>query len=159
MSFRDPLKQKAAQAAWYQTTVKGRRAEWLAKNGPCRKCGSSEKLEVDHVDPSQKVTHQVWTWAQERRDAELAKCQVLCSKCHRKKTIAENRASETSIVGINLRKTECPKGHPYDLLNTITRSNGWRDCRTCHNDNRTLNRRNRAIENTLLLNEIMKAKK
>ena len=25
----------------------------------------------------------------------------------------------------------CPKGHPYDLLNTIWEGNGWRKCREC----------------------------
>jgi hypothetical protein len=29
-------------------------------------------------------------------------------------------------------KTHCPKGHPYDLLNTYTTSKGHRQCRTCN---------------------------
>lgn len=31
-----------------------------------------------------------------------------------------------------LRKTHCPKGHPYDEENTYIRPNGDRKCRTCH---------------------------
>lgn len=31
----------------------------------------------------------------------------------------------------NARKTHCPKGHPYDLLNTIIKPNGWRICHIC----------------------------
>lgn len=52
------------------------------------RCGSWDELEIDHIDPSQKVDHNVFSWSQERRDAELAKCQVLCSKHHLEKTIA-----------------------------------------------------------------------
>lgn len=128
-------RQKAAQADWYQNVVKARRAEWLAKNGPCRKCGSSENLEVDHIDRSQKVTHRIWTWAEDKRAAELAKCQVLCRVCHREKSVAENRQGN-SPVGVNFRKKECVKGHPFDLFNTIVKANGHRMCRTCHNENR-----------------------
>lgn len=37
----------------------------------------------------------------------------------------------------NARKTHCPKGHPYDLFNTIYRKNGHgRTCRACKNDQR-----------------------
>ena len=31
----------------------------------------------------------------------------------------------------NARKTHCPQGHPYDLLNTYTDPAGRRHCRTC----------------------------
>jgi hypothetical protein len=67
-----------------------RREEWLAANGPCRQCRSWERLEVDHIDRAEKVTHRVWSWSKPRREAELAKCQVLCGDCHRAKTSAEN---------------------------------------------------------------------
>jgi hypothetical protein len=45
---------------------------------------------VDHVDPSTKVNHVIWSWSENRRLAELAKCQVLCHDCHVKKTIAQS---------------------------------------------------------------------
>jgi len=32
------------------------------------------------------VTHRVWSWARERREAELAKCVVRCVACHLVKT-------------------------------------------------------------------------
>lgn len=67
-----------------------RRLEWILANGPCSKCGSTSDLEVDHIDRSTKVTHKVWSWAKDKRLAELAKCQVLCKKCHLDKTIIEN---------------------------------------------------------------------
>lgn len=82
---KNPEKARAYNNAW----VAQRRAEWLAKNGPCKECGSSKRLEVDHIDPKKKVHHRVWTWGENRRNAELAKCQVLCFLCHRLKTNKE----------------------------------------------------------------------
>lgn len=64
-----------------------RRREWLAENGPCVRCGSSENLQVDHIKPGTKVDHKVWSWSEARRKKELAKCQVLCRKCHIKKSM------------------------------------------------------------------------
>lgn len=67
-----------------------RRAAWIADNGPCRQCGSSDRLEVDHIDPEQKK-HKIsalWSWSAARRAAELAKCQVLCFRCHKDKSAA-----------------------------------------------------------------------
>lgn len=60
-----------------------RRAEWIAsKGGACERCGSSEHLQMHHRDKDQKESHAVWGWRKERRDAELAKCDLLCRKCH-----------------------------------------------------------------------------
>ncbi len=56
----------------------------------CAKCGDADrKLTLDHIDPAQKVTHKVWSWAAARREAELAKCQPLCAACHVEKSRAD----------------------------------------------------------------------
>lgn len=85
--------------------VKNRRSAWLTQNGPCRDCGSDQNLELDHIDPSQRVSHRVWSWSEERRLAELSKCQVLCRVCHLVKTKFElchrmkgNRNSPTKLT-------------------------------------------------------------
>ena len=62
--------------------VRRRREAWLREHGPCSTCGSSQDLEVDHIDPCEKVSHSVWSWSEARRAAELAKCRVLCRSCH-----------------------------------------------------------------------------
>lgn len=67
-------------------TYHRRRKEWFDINGPCSKCSSWENLEVDHIDPLNKIAHKIWQWSKERREEELAKCQVLCKVCHRQKT-------------------------------------------------------------------------
>lgn len=77
------------QRAW----VRRRRAAWIAANGPCAQCGSSDRLEVDHRDPTEKEIPTSALWGMSPRNpkriAELAKCQVLCHGCHKQKTTRE----------------------------------------------------------------------
>jgi hypothetical protein len=60
-------------------------------DGACVHCGSTENLEIDHKDRAQKSFSigKLWSVSQEKFDAELAKCQLLCEKCHRAKTSSE----------------------------------------------------------------------
>ncbi len=69
------------QSQWIQK----RRKEYLAGKA-CVNCGSLERLEIDHIDPKQKVSHRVWSWSESRRIIELQKCQILCHSCHKEKT-------------------------------------------------------------------------
>lgn len=64
----------------------------------CVKCGSTQSLEVDHIDPALKVTHSVWSWSIPRRTVELAKCQVLCTECHKAKTRADRPLPEHGTI-------------------------------------------------------------
>jgi 5-methylcytosine-specific restriction endonuclease McrA len=58
-------------------------------------CGETERpFEIDHIDPKTKVSHRIWSWSAERREAELAKCQLLCVDCHYKKTGTENATGQ-----------------------------------------------------------------
>lgn len=65
------------------------KAKWL-KGKACAECGSTEQLEIDHIYPNLKVSHKIWSWSEPRRKEELAKCQVLCKRCHKVKTKIEN---------------------------------------------------------------------
>jgi hypothetical protein len=85
VGYKDPDTQRAYQAGY----LAGRRQTWLQENGPCKECGSWERLELDHIDPAEKTTHRVWSLSREDREAELKKCQVLCHDCHRAKTNAQ----------------------------------------------------------------------
>jgi hypothetical protein len=89
-AFVMPCKTKEIQKAYQRKWVAKRRSEWLLQHGPCIQCGSWHKLQVDHIDPSTKVSHSIWSWTKKRREEELAKCQVLCCDCHSKKTALEN---------------------------------------------------------------------
>lgn len=70
--------------------VAKRRAEWFADKC-CVVCGATERLELDHInpptkDPKLKPGTGLWSWSKERREIELAKCQVLCHQHHLEKT-------------------------------------------------------------------------
>ena len=110
-----PFKNKDQQRAYMRQWIRSRRQRWLNENGPCAKCGSSEKLEVDHIDPAQKVEHRVWSWSEERRNAELAKCQVLCEACHAAKTVEQRPRvafhGSAGMYGAGCRCAQCRKGN------------------------------------------------
>ena len=88
--MRDPDAQRVYQRIWRAK----RRQEWLKLNGPCVQCGSWLDLELDHKDPAVKELQPSWLWSlaptNPRRIAELAKCQVLCLPCHKRKTAIDN---------------------------------------------------------------------
>ena len=77
MPFKDPERNREYQ----RRRANALRAEWFAGKC-CEFCGSTTKLEVDHIDPAKKIEHRIWTWSAARRQAELAKCRPLCRKCH-----------------------------------------------------------------------------
>lgn len=83
MPYKDKEKQREYQRQW----IASRRKAFF-ENKTCSKCGGLEDLELDHIDPTQKVSHRIWSWSATRRAAEIAKCQILCYPCHLKKTIA-----------------------------------------------------------------------
>lgn len=74
---------------WQRDRWRRLRAEYLADKF-CVRCGSTRELEIDHIDPSTKTTSKFWMMGRARREAELAKCQVLCKPCHIKKTHLED---------------------------------------------------------------------
>jgi len=84
MGFGDPDRQRAFCRDW----TRSRRAAWFAGKR-CAICGSEKRLELDHIDPAQKISHRIWSWKAPRFAVEVAKCQVLCSVCHKEKTRTE----------------------------------------------------------------------
>lgn len=66
---------------YYKDVVRPRRLAWLSGK-TCHLCGSSEDLHLHHVNRADKVGHSIWTWSEERREKEIAKCIPLCKKCH-----------------------------------------------------------------------------
>ena len=74
---------KAYHKKWYNEVVKPRRKAFFF-NKKCEKCGSSDELELHHVDPSTKLSHNIWSWSEESRNKEVEKCIVLCRSCHQK---------------------------------------------------------------------------
>jgi 5-methylcytosine-specific restriction endonuclease McrA len=94
-----------------------RRREWITQNGPCVKCGSDDRLEVDHVNPEEKQFNPRVLWSMSPQNplriAELNKCQVLCHECHKAKTrpflrlkgLAQEHSNRTGYRGVTLERS------------------------------------------------------
>lgn len=121
-----PMRTKEEQRRYQREWLRRRRADWIdSQGGRCVKCGSPDDLEIDHVDRATKSynVQQLWSRAKHIRDAELAKCQVLCYDCHKAKTLLE-----------------IPEWKPKSPHGTHNRyANGCRcsDCRVAHNASTT----------------------
>ena len=69
-----------------------RKRQWINEykaSHPCKRCGESELccLDFHHRDPSEKeivIAVAIARYSLERIQMEVAKCDVLCSNCHRK---------------------------------------------------------------------------
>lgn len=83
--------------------------------GSCAICGSTKNLQFDHMDPSTKkfrISIKIDSPEEELLE-ELNKCQLLCSKCHKEKTLNNSEFGEKSQHGTIWRykkyKCRCPK--------------------------------------------------
>lgn len=137
-----PYKNIEKQRNWQLIWIKKRRIQWLTQNGPCKQCGSWKQLEVDHIKPETKINHRIWSWAKARRLKELAKCQVLCKKCHRIKSNLAMRIIPPNGKGWC---TRCKKFLKIqEFWKNKSRWNGLNgNCKKCHNIERQ-ERRQRA---------------
>ena len=120
-----PYKNKEDKRKYQREWVARRRREWIETHGPCALCGSDERLEVDHIDPSTKITNSVWSWSSERRAAELAKCRVLYYECHKHKSATEmpkgedcsfSKLTEQDVLAIRAEHQPRVHGKGYKRL-------------------------------------------
>lgn len=59
-----------------------RKAEFFSDKS-CKRCGTTNNLVLHHRNPNNKKDHRIWSWKLERRLEEIAKCDVVCDKCHK----------------------------------------------------------------------------
>lgn len=102
MPYADKEQQREYQRNW----IAQRRTAFFADKS-CVKCGSRDRLEIDHIDSNQKVDHRIWSWSDERRNAELTKCQVLCFAHHREKTWEIDRERAEHGTGARYQNYSC----------------------------------------------------
>ena len=73
--------------------------------GKCARCSSTDDLQLDHKDPKIKsfpisrLINKSWKRCLE----ELAKCQLLCEKCHKKKTRQDALEFKTNMGENNVQ--------------------------------------------------------
>lgn len=77
-------------AAYRKRRYAERKVEIVALlGGACARCGGRDNLEIDHIDPKQKkfeVMAKCWCTSWDKLKVEIAKCQLLCERCHLEKT-------------------------------------------------------------------------
>jgi hypothetical protein len=70
-----------------------RKASAIAQlGGKCKRCGSTDDLQFDHIDRANKsftLGRVLAGIAESKLQEELKKCQLLCLPCHQDKTIQE----------------------------------------------------------------------
>jgi len=93
MPYKDLRQQRAYQRKW----MAQRRQEFLVGK-QCAWCGSTDRLVVHHKDRSQKEEHRIWSWSKKRREKELAKCVVICTRCHEEHHKEEKRRISSNVV-------------------------------------------------------------
>jgi 5-methylcytosine-specific restriction endonuclease McrA len=75
----------------------------------CEKCGSRKRLEFDHRDPLQKkftiTTNINKAWDEILK--EIEKCQLLCKKCHDRKSGDEKILKSKKTLSYERRQKTC----------------------------------------------------
>ena len=122
MPYKDRRVMREFQREWRAK----RRADYF-EDRSCVKCGSTEKLELDHIDPSTKKynPNRLWSMSDSNPDkmAELSKCQVLCKECHDGKTRGDLSKIHTQDY--------CARWHDMELTRKVL-SNGKKLCGYCN---------------------------
>ncbi len=76
----DKEKLKVFQRNW----ISDRKEKYISDLGPCIFCGTLKNIEIHHIDPTQKESHRIWSWREDRLKAELKQCIPMCHDCHKK---------------------------------------------------------------------------
>lgn len=98
MPYADPSVQKQYLHEYSKTYHQSRYATRIAEmvkylGGKCVECGTINRLEFDHIDPSTKefsITRK-WNRKWSILEPELKKCQLLCYDCHKERTAMQRR--------------------------------------------------------------------
>lgn len=80
----------------------------------CVRCGSTNDLHFDHIDPETKlfaITTALASRSKQALEVELRKCQLLCKECHKAKTRQDMGWKKTgthgTLNGYTVAKCRC----------------------------------------------------
>jgi hypothetical protein len=93
MGYKDKDVQREYQRVW-----KNKRRSDFFEGKKCKFCEGTENLVLHHINPKEKESHKIWSWTKERREKEIEKCIVLCSKCHMEYHASLRRIKEHGIT-------------------------------------------------------------
>lgn len=85
------------------------RREFLYENlgNSCSVCGSTEKLEFDHINPAFKSGRNSFlSMGIDTIRSQLDNIQVLCHKCHKEKSTSQKNAAWKLFVSLPLEEQE-----------------------------------------------------
>jgi hypothetical protein len=123
-------------------TRQGREVVAAAKAVPCSDCKRrfpAVCMDFDHVRGEKDFdvsTAGRWT-SIAVLEAEIAKCEVVCSNCHRLRTEYRRRDARRLAQGERVKLGLAPCGHPYDGYLLVTRKGiSYRSRRVCSSCNR-----------------------
>ena len=73
----------------------------------CIKCGSTESLEFDHINPALKKSRQSFlSMGLSTLETEIDNIQVLCHTCHKTKSTAQKKAAWKLFTSLSLDQQE-----------------------------------------------------
>jgi 5-methylcytosine-specific restriction endonuclease McrA len=108
---------------------KRRKAIFDYLGGACVICGTTEHLQVDHINPADKSFEIKSRLSVKNNKAELDKCQLLCRRHHLEKTARENSGFQHGTIYAWMKKKckcevcESAKRAWYDERNARRRKN------------------------------------
>jgi hypothetical protein len=100
MSLKDLQKYREYMRAYMRGRLAKKRQEALEYlGGVCKRCGSDKNLTFDHIDRASKKINisKILSRSWQEQKKELDKCQILCRKCHKEKTLED--FGQTSAKG------------------------------------------------------------
>lgn len=76
--------------------------------GICVKCGSTENLHFDHIDPQSRSFKigRLLNYSSEELAKEVKKCQLLCRKCHGEKSKKEGSLTRNRQKGSEIKSSK-----------------------------------------------------
>lgn len=121
MPYSNSDEQREYQRKW----MAKRRSDYF-KDKACANCKSKDRLELHHINPDLKVSHRIWSWSKDKREAELKKCIIVCNDCH--KTLTKEWYKQNWQHGARRmyeNGCKCPACLNYHELTSIDRGIRW----------------------------------